>query len=207
MALQRLQLRVGEYKVHSSPDDLPGWLLCDGRSLSRERYAELFEVIGTTFGSDNAQTFRLPDFRSRVVGVAGQGPGLTSRALGASVGAETHTLTSQEMPAHSHGGATGSSGDHTHGIVDPGHSHTQTTINDDFNNSGTSPPGFAGDSSGSRTWNNINASTTGISVSSSGAHTHAISSSGGGQAHNIMQPTLFGAHVFIFTAVMNVEPQ
>ena len=49
-------------------------------------------------------------------------------------------------------------------VTDPGHTHSQTTINDDFNNSGANPPGFTQDSAGSRTWNNINSSTTGITV-------------------------------------------
>lgn len=48
-----------------------GWLICDGSAVSRTTYADLFEVIGTTFGSgDGSTTFNLPDLRGRVaVGV------------------------------------------------------------------------------------------------------------------------------------------
>jgi len=80
-----------------------GWLLCDGAAVSRADYAALFDAIGTTFGAgDGATTFNLPDPRGRAVIGAGQGPSLTNRALGATVGAETHTLTTGEMPSHSH---------------------------------------------------------------------------------------------------------
>ena len=59
-------------------------------------------------------------------------------------------------------------------FTDPGHTHTQTTINDDFNSSAGNPPGFIGDSAGSMTWNNINSATTGLSVDSGGAHSHVF---------------------------------
>lgn len=56
------------YAGKSAPD---GWLLCDGAAVSRTTYADLFAVIGTTFGSgDGSTTFNLPDLRGRVaVGV------------------------------------------------------------------------------------------------------------------------------------------
>lgn len=215
---------IGDYKLSARSNDAFGWLICDGRDVSRVTYSNLFEVIGTSFGSNSSNTFRLPNFSGRVIGQPGQGNGLTTRELGDAVGAETHTLTSDQIPAHTHTGTTSTNGahvhsataanngEHTHSVNDPGHTHTQTTINDDFNNSGTDPPGFTADSAGTMTWNNINSSTTGISVNPAGTHTHVItvasagdhthsfvtSSVGGGQAHNIMQPTLFGANVFIY---------
>jgi microcystin-dependent protein len=49
-----------------------GWLLCDGSSVSRTTYANLFAVIGITHGSgDGSTTFSLPDGRGRVI--AGKG--------------------------------------------------------------------------------------------------------------------------------------
>lgn len=202
-----LSLHIGEYKWSSRNSDFNGWLKCDGRSLSREEYSELFEVIGTSFGSNDSSTFKLPDLRGRVMGGIGQGSGLTNRTLGTVVGAETHTLTSTEMPSHSHTGTVDSSGAHTHTITDPGHTHSQTTINDDFNSSGTNPPGFTQDSAGSMTWNNINSSTTGISINSSGAHTHTFTTNtaGSGQAHNNMQPTAFVGNVFIYAKFSPVQ--
>ena len=44
-----------------------GWLLCQGQAVSRTTYAQLFSVIGTTYGSgDGSTTFNLPDMRGRV---------------------------------------------------------------------------------------------------------------------------------------------
>ena len=225
--LHYIKAHVGEYKWSARATDAQGWLICDGRSLSRAVYTDLFEVLGTSFGAADSNTFRIPDYRGRVMGCVGSGSNLTTRQLGDRVGTETHTLTTNEMPfhahtastasagSHNHGGATQAAGSHSHSITDPGHTHSQTTINDDFNSSGTNPPGFASDSAGTRTWNNINSATTGITVNSVADHSHTITTDGshshtvtvngfgGGQAHNIMQPTLFGGNVFIFSGYIH----
>jgi microcystin-dependent protein len=96
-----------------------GWLLCDGREVSVSKYPALFKAIGTIYGGDGVNKFRLPDLRGRVVIGVGQGGGLTDRTLGVAGGEENHTLTAAEIPPHSHtqtlddrtGGGTG-------GIVD-----------------------------------------------------------------------------------------
>ncbi len=80
-----------------------GWLLCNGAEVSRTTYADLFAVMGTIFGAGNGSTtFNLPDLRGRSPIGMGQGAGLSNRALGAAGGAERHTLSTSEMPAHSH---------------------------------------------------------------------------------------------------------
>ena len=141
---------------------------------------------------DQTNYFRVPDLRGRVVVGAGDNrdSGISNRAFSEKGGDETHTLTSNEMPSHTHSGTTDVSGEHIHSITDPGHTHTQTTINDDYNNSGTNPPGFTQDSAGTKTWANINSNTTGISINSAGSHAHTFTtgSTGGGAAHNNMQP-------------------
>jgi len=187
---------VGDYKWSCRSNDYNGWILCDGRSVARDDYINLFHVTGTAFGSTNSNSFNLPNFQGRVMAGAS-----SSHVVGVALGAETHTLDVTQIPGHTHTGSTGSAGAHTHSITDPGHTHSQTTINDDFNSSAGTPPGFIGDSSGSRTWDNINPSTTGITVNSGGAHTHNFTtdSTGGGLAHNNMQPTLYAGHVFIYT--------
>jgi microcystin-dependent protein len=165
---------AGDLKYSVQSTDHNGWLKCDGRSISRVLYAKLFEVIGTSFGSDDADTFKLPDCRGRVLGTIGTGTGLTARSLGDKVGAETHTLTVGEMPSHSHT------------INDPSHSHSYT--NNTNNQQVSALPGeTAADQEdlGATT----GASTTGIT----------INNTGGGGAHNNMQPTIFISNIFIFS--------
>lgn len=89
----------------------PNWLLCDGSAVSRTTYASLFAAVGTSYGAGNGTTtFNLPDLRGRVpVGKNGGSFG----TLGATGGAETHTLTVAQLPAVTgdfrlHGGENGS---------------------------------------------------------------------------------------------------
>lgn len=98
-----------------------GWLLCAGQAVSRTTYATLYSVIGTTFGvGDGSTTFNLPDLRGRVlIGLdnmngssANVVTGSWADSVGGTGGAETHTLITNEMPAHTHttGVATASYG-------------------------------------------------------------------------------------------------
>lgn len=80
----------------------PGWLSCQGQELEVRRFPALFAVIGTVYGGDGVNKFRLPDLRGRVVLGVGQGTELSNRQLGQKGGAETVTLTVAQMPAHSH---------------------------------------------------------------------------------------------------------
>jgi microcystin-dependent protein len=97
---------VGAMMPYGGPSDPAGgnWLICDGRAISRASYAALFNAIGATFGPGNGSTtFNLPDTRGRMLVGAGQGSGLTNRALAGTGGEESHTLTAPEMPTHTHG--------------------------------------------------------------------------------------------------------
>jgi microcystin-dependent protein len=88
-----------------------GWLVCDGSAVSRSTYGELFTAIGTTYGTgDGSTTFNLPDLRGRTAIGAGQGVGLTNRALGAKAGEETHALSTAEVPAHNYASAMSAPG-------------------------------------------------------------------------------------------------
>ena len=79
------------------------WLSCNGGAVSRTTYAALFAAIGTTYGAgDGTATFNLPDTRGRALVGVGTGTGLTARARGDTGGAETHTLTESQMPLHGH---------------------------------------------------------------------------------------------------------
>jgi len=92
----------------SEATQCPGWLLCDGREVSRTgATAALFAKVGTAHGAGNGSTtFNLPDARGRAAIGAGTGPGLTARSLGQKVGEESHLISVGEMPSHDHGGAT-----------------------------------------------------------------------------------------------------
>ncbi|MBK19731.1 MAG: hypothetical protein CMM52_12935 [Rhodospirillaceae bacterium] len=80
-----------------------GYLLCDGASVSRTTYADLFAAIGTTWGAVDGASFNLPDTRRRVsVGSGGSGTGNLGNAVGDTCGAETQMLSIGEMPAHNH---------------------------------------------------------------------------------------------------------
>ncbi len=188
---------IGDMKMNVLSTENNGWLLCDGRSLDRTAYASLFAVVGTTFGAPSGSTFQLPNATGRVLGnTSGTFP------TGTYTGLSQVQLSAANVPSHTHAGTTGSSGSHAHSVTDPGHTHTQWTINDDYNSSGSNPPGFAADSAGYKTWSNINSSTTGVTVDSAGAHTHAFTTDGGaglsGTAFGIMQPTVFVGYTFIF---------
>ena len=85
-----------------------GWLWCQGQAVSRTTYATLFSAIGTLWGvGDGSSTFNVPDTRGRAAIGEGSGAGLTHRDLAYLTGTETHTLTTAEMPAHTHTGGTG----------------------------------------------------------------------------------------------------
>ena len=75
---------------------------CNGQLIAISSNNALFALIGTTYGGDGRTTFALPDLRGRAPIHLGQGLGLRSYTLGEQVGAETHVLTNQQMPAHTH---------------------------------------------------------------------------------------------------------
>jgi microcystin-dependent protein len=79
-----------------------GWALCDGQLLSISSYSALFSILGTTYGGDGRSTFGLPDLRGRVAIHPGTGSGLSTYSLGQTGGAEQTTLTTANLPAHSH---------------------------------------------------------------------------------------------------------
>ena len=104
---------VGEIRMVAFTFAPQNWLLCDGSLLPIANYDTLFNLIGTTYGGDGVNTFALPDLRSRLPVHQGAGT-----VLGETGGVETVTLTTNQMPVHSHtpqcaagsGDATGPAG-------------------------------------------------------------------------------------------------
>ena len=93
---------VGEIRMVGFNFAPVGWALCNGQLLAIAENDVLFALIGTTYGGDGQQTFALPDLRSRVPVHQGQGSGLSNRIVGESGGAETVTLSVQQIPSHTH---------------------------------------------------------------------------------------------------------
>jgi len=76
------------------------WLFCDGSAVSRTTYAALFAKIGTAFGGGNlTTTFNLPDYRDKFIRNA---PDASNTRLGVTGGAATVTLSTAQIPSHSH---------------------------------------------------------------------------------------------------------
>jgi microcystin-dependent protein len=93
---------VGEIRMVGWNFAARGWAFCDGQLLPIQQNTALFSLLGTTYGGDGRTTFGLPDLRGRMAMGHGGGPGLSPRVLGDAVGQPSHTLTTAEMPAHSH---------------------------------------------------------------------------------------------------------
>jgi microcystin-dependent protein len=102
---------VGEIRTFAGNFAPAGWAFCDGALIPIDQNPTLFQLIGTTYGGDGQNNFALPDLRGRwPVGV---GPGF---ALGQTGGQENVTLTTSQIPAHSHpqtGASTATASDPT----------------------------------------------------------------------------------------------
>lgn len=93
---------VGEIRMFAGNFAPRGWAFCDGQLLAVTQNDALFSLFGTIYGGDGRTTFGLPDLRGRIPIHAGDGPGLSPRRLGAKAGAETVTVTTNQLPSHTH---------------------------------------------------------------------------------------------------------
>lgn len=199
---------VGAILMWGTASAPTGWLLCDGTAVSRTTYADLFAVLGTTYGAGNGTTtFNLPNLKGRVV--VGKDAAQTEfDTLGETGGAKTHTLSTAELPSHTHtinhghsassgtesadhahSGTTGGGGSHAHNIPNSGSFYKDNVVN--------SPSAWtdsAGDHSTDAAGDHAHSFSTG---GRSAAHTHGITvndfngssgSAGSGSAHNNLQP-------------------
>ena len=88
---------VGEIRMFAGNFAPAGWMFCEGQLLPISEYETLFNLIGTTYGGDGQSTFALPDLRGRLP--LHFGNGFTLAETG---GAEQITLTTSQIPAHTH---------------------------------------------------------------------------------------------------------
>ena len=205
-----LRPTVGDQKISFTSVDHMGWMLCDGRTLSTTDYGLLFGVIGWTFGTDLSGTssFRLPDFRGCVPGMAGR-PSFSNAAnpntyaRGDRTGEQQHTLSVAEMPTHNHGTQTAT--------AQPSTNYELTSTNGTHDHTGQTT-GLLGGSFIVNATENVYNSLTPLNavvnagegthdheIDPDGEHTHTLQSQGGSQPHNNMQPTLFAGNMFIYS--------
>lgn len=97
---------LGEIRLFAGNYAPQGWRLCDGSVLQVSQSTPLFALIGNLYGGDGRTTFALPDLRGRLPVGQGQGTGLSNRPLASFGGSEVEPITSNNMPAHSHGFTT-----------------------------------------------------------------------------------------------------
>ena len=95
-------LPIGSMVPYGNINPPTGWLVCDGRTISRTTYAELFAVIGTSYGAgDGSTTFNLPNKKGRV-SAGYDSTNNKFNTIGKHTGEEMHALVLDEMPKHNH---------------------------------------------------------------------------------------------------------
>jgi microcystin-dependent protein len=179
---------VGSLTAFAGSSAPTGWIVCDGSAVSRATYADLFAVIGITYGTgDGSTTFNLPNLGGR--NIIGKGATPATDTLGETGGAETHTLTTAQLASHTHSvdpasfnASAASAGSHSH-TVDPAsfdataasagsHSHTSDDVyhyDGGGTDLGVGNTAGSGDDSTGNAWK-----TSSRTTSSTGAHTHTV---------------------------------
>ncbi|HEU4887232.1 MAG TPA: tail fiber protein [Thermoanaerobaculia bacterium] len=93
---------IGEIRMFAGNFAPAGWMFCDGQLMPISQNDALFILIGTTYGGDGESTFALPNLQSRVPMHMGNGPDGVTYQLGEAAGTESVTLTTQQIPTHTH---------------------------------------------------------------------------------------------------------
>jgi microcystin-dependent protein len=94
---------IGEIRMFGGNFAPAGWAMCDGQQIPISENDALFTLIGTTYGGDGQEVFNLPNLQSRIPIHAGKGPAVSNTyQLGEAAGVESVTLTTQQIPIHTH---------------------------------------------------------------------------------------------------------
>jgi microcystin-dependent protein len=88
---------LSEIRIMSFSFAPKGWALCNGQLMPINQNQALFSLLGTTYGGDGRVNFGLPNLQARTPIHVGNG-----HTLGERGGEDAHTLSLQEMPAHTH---------------------------------------------------------------------------------------------------------
>jgi microcystin-dependent protein len=91
---------IGEIRMFGGNFAPVNWALCNGQLVPIDQNAALFNLIGTTYGGDGQTTFALPNLQGRLP--LHMGTGQSSYVIGELGGVESVTLTTNELPAHTH---------------------------------------------------------------------------------------------------------
>jgi microcystin-dependent protein len=158
---------IGEIRCFGFNFAPAGWAFCDGQLMSIAQNDALFNLIGTTYGGDGQNTFGIPNLQGKIPMHWGNGPGGFNTVIGQFQGTPTLTLLATQMPAHAHTIVSE--------LIAPGgvNEHVATPTSS----------AFIGPSSPDQVYNTsptINAPFSPLS----------ISSSGGSQPHENLQPFL-----------------
>jgi microcystin-dependent protein len=165
---------IGEIKMFGANFPPLGWALCNGQLMAISQNEPLFTLIGTTYGGDGVNTFGLPDLQGRAPIHQGTGIGLSPYVIGQKAGVENVTLTTQQMPIHTHTASAAGAG------------NTDTPVN-----------GFpATDPAG-----NVAQFKKSPFGATSNMNAGAIQNAGGNQPHNNVQPVQVVTYIICLNGV------
>lgn len=186
---------LAEVRIFAGSYEPLSWQFCQGQLLSISVNTALFSLIGTIYGGDGQSTFALPDLRGRVPVGTGAGPGLPVIDVGDVWGTETTTITTSQMPAHTHMIAGAGAAPITGSITATMNVNTTAGSGGDPQNaflgldgSGSGLYASAATSGNAMAGSAINLNSNGLVVNLNGQV--QIGVTGGSQPINLMQPYL-----------------
>ena len=89
---------MGEVKMVSFDFAPQGWAMCNGGLMPINQNQALYSLLGTTYGGNGQTNFALPNLQGRVP-MHFQNNGFNRGEVG---GEQAHTITTSEMPTHTH---------------------------------------------------------------------------------------------------------